>query len=292
VTRRQRPSIPIRIQHEILFRNQSVCCVCQEPGVQIHHLDGAPSNNSISNLCVLCIRHHAEASSKSNMVRGLSSGLLKQYKADWEGRLTRKRQLSAQRRLRQSSKVQTDLIRFEIKRILYGLQESKSESELNYAIDYLYMWNTVDGRLKDIIDTLSDIHWLLDKKVIRIVASRLYEFFWHFFNPERIPISVHDEKVMLSALELLQYMGIQIAMFDCDPEIVQEIGQCLEQFHQIGIWYKRTRIKKAVIAALRSIRRECESSIDDATGDMKKAMEYIDGKVISLTNEPDSHPTK
>ena len=93
-TRRRTP-IPSRIQHEILFRNQSVCCVCQKSGVQIHHIDGNPANNSFSNLCILCIEHHAEASSKSNMVKALSPTLLMKYKAEWEGRLARKRQLRA-----------------------------------------------------------------------------------------------------------------------------------------------------------------------------------------------------
>jgi hypothetical protein len=286
VTRKPRPPIPTRTQHEILFRNQNVCCVCQEAGVQIHHLDGNPSNNSLSNLCILCIRHHAEASSKSSMVKGLSPELLKKYKTEWEGRVIRKRQLAANRRLKQSSKVQTDLIQFEIKRTAYGLHESKSEGELNESIDYLYMWSTVDGRKKDIIDTLSDIHWMLNQRVIKALARRLHEFFWHFFDPERIPMSRQDERVMLTAVETLQYMGVQIAMFDYNVDLIQEIGRSLERFHQIASIYSRPRIMSAIIEALRSISKECESSIDDSPKAMKEAMEFIESKVISLTSKP------
>ena len=74
---RQRPPIPKQIEREALFRSQSVCCVCQKKGVQVHHIDGNPSNNKLSNLCVLCIEHHAEASSKSTMLKDLSPLLLK-----------------------------------------------------------------------------------------------------------------------------------------------------------------------------------------------------------------------
>ncbi|MGO8713397.1 MAG: HNH endonuclease [Rhizomicrobium sp.] len=71
---RKRIPIPKRIEREVLFRNQSVCCVCQSSGVQIHHIDDDPSNNELANLCILCVRHHAEASSVGTIKWTLLAG--------------------------------------------------------------------------------------------------------------------------------------------------------------------------------------------------------------------------
>ena len=192
---------------------------------------------------------------------------------------------SAHRRLRQSSKVQTDLIRFEIKRTTYGLHKSKSQSEINASIDYLYNWNLVDGRDKEIIDALSEVHWLLDVRVIRMLARRLYEFFWQFIDPKRISMSVRDERIMISAVELLQYMGTQAAIFDHDLKTIQEVVKSLEWFHETGTIYRRAKIRNKVFEALRSISEECKSWIGDAPRDMKAAIKYIESKTNTLNQE-------
>jgi hypothetical protein len=284
---KQRQAIPSRIEHEILFRNQSVCCVCQKSGVQIHHIDGNPRNNSLTNLCVLCIEHHAQASSKSNMVRGLSQKLLKKYKAEWEGHLARKRQLGAHRRFRQSSKIETDLIRFEIKKTAYGLHDSKSQKEINAAIDYLYNWSLVEGRQKEIIDSISEIHWLLDMKVLKILAHRLYEFFWQFVDPQRVPMSKRDERIMIAAIELLGHMGIQAAIIDHDLKAIQEIVKSLDWFHKTATVYRRPTLKSKVLKSLRDISSECKSWIEYAPDAMKAAIKHIDLKTKTLTRVED-----
>ncbi len=285
---KKRPAIPSRTEQEILFRNQSVCCVCQKSGVQIHHIDANPTNNSLANLCVLCVEHHAQASSKSNMVRGLSQRLLKKYKAEWEGHLARKRQLGAQRRLRQSSKIETDLIRFEIKKTAYGLHESKSPKEINTAINYLYSWNLVDGRKKEIIDSISEIHWLLDVKVIRILTPRLYEFFWEFIGPHEVSMSIRDERIMIGAIELLRDLGVQAAILDHDLKAIQEIVKSLDWFHTTAGWYKRSIMKNEVLKSLRDIRKECESWVEYGPTNMKAAIGHIDRKVKALTGLKES----
>ena len=50
----KRIPIPKALATEVMFAADSTCCVCRENGktVQIHHIDGNPSNNTLENLVV------------------------------------------------------------------------------------------------------------------------------------------------------------------------------------------------------------------------------------------------
>jgi len=88
-------SIPPQIKREILFRNEASCCICGKNNVQIHHIDCFNnSNNDLKNLAVLCIEHHDQASSKSSMMRHLTTALVKKFKSDWEVRISKKREIA------------------------------------------------------------------------------------------------------------------------------------------------------------------------------------------------------
>lgn len=154
---KKRVPIPKRVEREILFKNQSVCCVCQKSGVQIHHIDGDPSNNNLPNLCVLCVEHHAQASSIGTMTKGLDAGLLRKYKSEWEGLVLRRRrqgQISAQKKETSSDKSR---LRFEIKRTTYSIPGTTSKATLNQSLDYLYNWSLIEGFHKDIVEVSGDM---------------------------------------------------------------------------------------------------------------------------------------
>ena len=69
---------------EILLANRHACCVCQRGGVQIHHIDGDPSNNAPANLAVLCFEHHDKATAPRGLTASLTPDHVRAYKADWE----------------------------------------------------------------------------------------------------------------------------------------------------------------------------------------------------------------
>ena len=80
-----RKRIPKRIDDTVMFESDRTCCICQsepEPG-QLHHINGDHSNNEFDNLAFLCLKHHAEASSRSSIAKSLSSGVVKKYRDDW-----------------------------------------------------------------------------------------------------------------------------------------------------------------------------------------------------------------
>lgn len=81
----KRKKIPKGTDTDIMFESDRTCCVCQTPhmDVQIHHIDGNPSNNAYENLVVLCLQHHNEAEKKGGFGKGLSPELIKKYRDEW-----------------------------------------------------------------------------------------------------------------------------------------------------------------------------------------------------------------
>lgn len=56
----KRTPIPKKIQESLKEKNLFVCCICKERGlgVNLHHIDGNPNNNTENNLAVLCVKEH------------------------------------------------------------------------------------------------------------------------------------------------------------------------------------------------------------------------------------------
>ncbi len=50
-----------KIHRSVLFLSGYRCCLCRQPEVQIHHIDGNPSNNVPENIAPLCVSHHNQA---------------------------------------------------------------------------------------------------------------------------------------------------------------------------------------------------------------------------------------
>jgi len=82
--RKQRIPIPNPLRSQILIANQHACCICGKPGVQIHHINGDPADNSLGNLAVLCIPHHDKATSVTGLSAKLSVSQIRKYKRIWE----------------------------------------------------------------------------------------------------------------------------------------------------------------------------------------------------------------
>lgn len=84
--KKDRKKTPKEIEAQVLAANRHLCCICHEEGrgVQIHHIDGDPSNYDPENLCVLCLPHHDEVEKKSVLTKGYKPDELRIYKETWE----------------------------------------------------------------------------------------------------------------------------------------------------------------------------------------------------------------
>ncbi len=92
---RRRRGIPADVSAGLLFRSERTCCVCHIAGkpVQIHHIDGNPSNSDKRNLAVLCLDCHTETQIIGGFYRKLSPELVVLYRDDWHKRVARGRAL-------------------------------------------------------------------------------------------------------------------------------------------------------------------------------------------------------
>ena len=82
----RRPRIPADLKNTVLYKAGHACCVCRDGNtrVQIHHIDGDPSNNAEDNLVALCMPHHDEAELRCGLTRRLDADTLRDFKARWE----------------------------------------------------------------------------------------------------------------------------------------------------------------------------------------------------------------
>lgn len=96
----QRSEIPPDMAADLLFQSDRTCCVCGERGrpVQIHHIDGNPSNHSVSNLAVLCFDCHRDTQIRGGFDRKLDARQIVLYRDGWYQRVRRRREAAVERR--------------------------------------------------------------------------------------------------------------------------------------------------------------------------------------------------
>ena len=248
-----RANINSRTEREILFRNEAVCCVCQKTNIQIHHIDGNNSNNELKNLAVLCLDHHDRASSKSSMTRTLTPALIRQFKNDWERRVTTKR--ASIKRFAVKIK-EEPFVKFEIKRLIFSLPAFKDKRSTNSIFDQLYNWHLFTGYTRNIFDSFELISWFLGDEQVRILLDRLYEYFWHLIGPKDVSISQSDKRNLAEVAELIGHLGVQSVVLNSNPKVFDAFFYAIDRFIEISQWYNLKKISKIIKNALTEVRNE------------------------------------
>ena len=75
-----RKKIPSSIETEVMFLSDMKCCIDNNKGDHIHHIDGNNSNNVIDNLVLLCFPCHNLATITNTLSKKLSPNLIKKYR--------------------------------------------------------------------------------------------------------------------------------------------------------------------------------------------------------------------
>jgi len=249
-----RKLISSKIEREILFRNEATCCICGKSNVQIHHIDGNHSNNQLINLAVLCLDHHNQASSISSMTRGLKPSLVRKFKIDWEGRISRKRQLVRQNISK--NKDEQTFIKFEIKRLVYSLPAYPDKKSTNSTIEQIYQWSVFEATTKDILKAFDYIHWFLKDSQIAILLDRLWEFFWQFVGPKDVPMGENDEKNIISTIELIGNLGRQVVIIEQNPRVFNNLFSVMKNFQDVASWYHKPKLKMIIKRQFIGIKKE------------------------------------
>ena len=170
--------------------------------------------------------------------------------------MLRRRRAGLRSELRTSRHSNMEQVRFEIRKTVFSLPSCVSKTELGQKFDYMYNWCLMEADCKDVIDNLHKIHWLLDEWQFAEVPRRVYELFWHYVGPDRVPMAAQQEKRLIEAIDLLEDLGFHAMVLTYKPKTVIEILNTLHSFQEIGSWYKRASIRKAVRNALAKIQKE------------------------------------
>ena len=68
---------------EIISKCNNRCCICQTPFIQIHHIDGNPSNNDLENLAPLCPNCHDQTGLHRPLSMQLTHERIKKLRDIW-----------------------------------------------------------------------------------------------------------------------------------------------------------------------------------------------------------------
>jgi hypothetical protein len=270
----RRIPLPKKIENEVLFLNLHTCCICRERNkdVQIHHIDGNSSSNTISNLAVICLDCHSRVTGKRGLGRSYGPGEVRKYKASWE-----KQVLATRRTNRSIVRYQKELISqidLMFCEILASPRNGKRIKELLEIIYQLHLWRgspTINNKILEGLDHLALMSGLFVSPLAGMVAEKLYQLCWHFIGPHEVGMDTKDLKMVLRCLDALGTLARFNCMIGHGHKATDEIAAHVENFLKIGLWYSKLSIVNAAIHIYGQSLKECYEGkkIDFAYGHRK-----------------------
>ncbi len=256
-----RARIPARIEDEILFAADHTCSICatRYKDVQIHHIDGDPSNNNRANLIVVCLDCHSRVTGRRGLGRTYTRGELRRYKRNWETRVRALRgahkSIAGQRQKQLVSQI--DLIICEI------LACDKNIGRASQLLDLLYELNLWRGNRQITSSIVEGLHHLAlmtglgSSRLSGKVAETLWQLCWHFVGPDSVTMGKNGLALVFECVDALGTLAEFNCMVGHGRKAATTIAEQLENFFAVGVWYGNRRIVNAVMRACERARREC-----------------------------------
>ena len=223
------PSIASSVQHS----SDDRCCVCKQLGAQIHHIDGKPSNNALSNLAFLCLQCHDRASKRSTLSRGLSAATIRRFRDEWHAMVVSGKQLRAPRVTisNQSAIILHALQAHEIRKIGFRIgtpTSSATRAALDELLPYSLQWDATPLIRHSIIEAVSHCSCIARSGMTSEVAQTIRQLasnamlVGHTVGQRRHPVTRQERDVLLAGATIglnLAYDGAlylrSIRVVDC-----------------------------------------------------------------------------
>lgn len=258
-----RPRVPVRIEAEVLFRAGHTCCVCRTKGkeVQIHHIDGNPSNNTLDNLAVVCLDCHSRVTGTRGLGRSYSRVEVRKYKRSWDQQVQYSRHVHHPRiTYRKELITQIDLIVCEI------LACPPRDSRVKVLLDMLYeifLWRGNREITRKIIEGLNHMAVMSGigtTPIAPLVAEKLWDMCSQYVGPETVPMDKQDTLEVLRCIDALNILAEYNCEFGRGKSAVQPIAGHAERFFEVGLWYSKKRIADTVLNRYEKALKSCYSS--------------------------------
>ena len=237
-----------------------MCCVCRTPhkDVQLHHIDGDPNHQALSNLGVVCLDCHSRVTGDAGLGRQYSAGEVQKYKKTWE------QIVAIQRKSYRppSVRVQRELIGH-VDVIVCQILASPSHARRRELLDVLYnmyLWRGTPRITKQIIEGLGHLAVMSGLSMPRLakeVAIQVWQLCWHFVGPHQVKMDKSDEKWVIKCVDVVETVVDFNCLMEQDVPALRTGLDTAESLFDLSLWYKRQSIAKAVLKVYSESLRSC-----------------------------------
>jgi hypothetical protein len=260
--RKIRLAIPANSADEVLYRNDHTCCICNEARkhVQIHHIDGDPSNGSIANLAVVCLDCHSRVTGVQGLGRHYGAGEVRQYKRAWEQVvLYRRSKFKPPSRASQRELIgQIDMIMCQI----LATSDSTRRKELLEVIYNLHLWRgtpQIDRQIIEGFGHLAVMSGLDMPALARELASKVWELCWHFVGPHQVKMDRSGANFVARCADVVESLGTYNCLMERNLRALRAALNTAENLFDVAVWYKNEKIATAVLKVYIEGMKACES---------------------------------
>jgi hypothetical protein len=252
MAKQTRRKIPKAREEEMLFNANHTCCICKERNkdVVIHHIDGNSSNNDLENLAVVCLDCHSRITGSSGLGKSFKPGEVRRYKRVWDKQVRDSREVPRPRIYYRKELVSQ--IDFTICRILACGKEKRRQEELLDTLYELHLWRgdkVIDAKIIDGMQHLAIMSGLSYPGLVELLAEKAWEMCWEFVGPDDVGMDKKDEKRVVKCADIIE----TLAEFNCEfakgKKATVMISRSAERLFEIGVWYSKKSIVKAVLDA-------------------------------------------
>lgn len=241
---KKRVPIPSQLASQILFDSRHTCCICENlnKDVNIHHIDGNPSNNLPENLVVLCLDCHSRVSGSRGHGRSFSTEEVKKYKASWEERIRQTRaSIHPMKGHEKELKAQIDVIVCEVlsyNRPFLAIGNSLRPQQLLGTLGYLQLWRGTDTIRQAVIEGLDYIMRLTPPDSgVYIEAIRVLKDIWQRFLWSSTQKDKPNSQLLELSIDALDRQDEFILGFASSDYSVKATISAAALFYKVGLLY-------------------------------------------------------
>jgi hypothetical protein len=254
IVAKRRVAIPARLTEQALFAADHTCCICRVAGkdVQLHHIDGNPSNNSADNLAVVCLDCHSRVTGTRGLGQPYRAGEVRRYKRSWDLQVQDRRRVHRPNAQHEKQLVsQIDLLVCEI----LALDPRSSRIPTLFRLFYeLHLWRgsrRLAGALLDGAGHLAIMGGLGEDHVARHLPEFLWRLCWHFVGPHEVRMDRVGVAHVRRCLDVMDTLADFTCGFGRSRRTIAAVTTHTEKLFEVSLWYSNATIADDVIKLYR-----------------------------------------